>query len=58
LEVTRLTSELVQEAVAFKDLRITTEEKDATILEVRETAETARADVEMEKKQVEGRSPP
>jgi hypothetical protein len=42
--------------VAFEDLRITGEEKDASILELRQAAETTRANLEMEK-QVEGKSP-
>jgi hypothetical protein len=43
--------------VAFEDLRITGEEKDASILELRQADETTRANLEMEK-QVEGKSPP
>jgi hypothetical protein len=42
--------------VAFEDLRITGEEKDASILELRQADETTRANLEMEK-QVEGKSP-
>jgi hypothetical protein len=38
-------------------LRQAGEEKDATILELQQTAETACATLEMEKKQVEGESP-
>jgi hypothetical protein len=44
--------------VAFEDPRITSEEKDATILELRHASETTRADLEREKKRVEGKSPP
>jgi hypothetical protein len=43
--------------VAFKDLRITSEEKDASILELKQEVETARTDLEKEKKQVEGKLP-
>jgi Tfp pilus assembly protein PilO len=43
--------------VAFEDLRITDEEKDASILQLQQEAETARADLEKEKKQVEGKLP-
>jgi hypothetical protein len=57
VEITRLTRELVQEAVSFEELRNTGEEKDATILVLQQTTETARAALEMEKKQVEGKLP-
>jgi hypothetical protein len=56
-EIAWLTRELVQEAVSFKELRSAGEEKDATILELQQAAETARASLEKEKKQVEGKSP-
>jgi hypothetical protein len=36
--------------MAYEDLRITGEEKDASILELRQAPETARADLEKEKK--------
>jgi hypothetical protein len=56
-EIARLTGELVQEAVSFEELRNAGEEKDATILELQQAAVTARAALETEKKQVEGKSP-
>jgi hypothetical protein len=56
-EIMRLNRELVQEGVSYKELRQAGEEKDATILELRRTVETARASLEMERKQVEGESP-
>jgi hypothetical protein len=43
LEITRLIRELVQEVVSFEELCNTSEEKDATILELQQAAETARA---------------
>jgi hypothetical protein len=43
LEITRLIRELVQEVVSFEELCNTGEEKDATILELQQAAETARA---------------
>jgi hypothetical protein len=36
--------------VSFEELRSASEEKDASILEVQQAAETARADLETEKK--------
>jgi peptidoglycan hydrolase CwlO-like protein len=53
-EITRLSSELVQESVSYEDLRQTSEEKDAVILELQQAAATAHASLESEKKQVEG----
>jgi hypothetical protein len=55
--VERLTGELVQESMAFEDLRIADEEKDASVLQLQQEAKTARADLEKEKKQVEGKLP-
>jgi hypothetical protein len=55
VEVERLTRELVQESVAFEDLRIAGKEKDASVLQLQWEAEAARADLEKEKKQVEGK---
>jgi hypothetical protein len=43
--------------VSFEELRNVGEEKDATDLELHQAAETARTDLETEKKQVEGESP-
>jgi hypothetical protein len=43
----RLTGELVQEAVSFEELWNTGEEKDTSIAELQQAAETARADLEM-----------
>jgi hypothetical protein len=54
--IVRLTGELVQEAVSFEELWNAGEEKDATILELQQATETARANLETEKKQVEGKS--
>jgi hypothetical protein len=42
--------------VSYEELRNASEEKDATILELQQAAEITRADLEMEKKQVEGKS--
>jgi hypothetical protein len=53
-EITRLTGELVQEGVSYEELWQAGEEKDATILELQRTTETARAVLEKEK-QVEGK---
>jgi hypothetical protein len=44
--------------VAFEDLQIPGEEKDASILQLRQEAETTHADLEKEKKQVKGGLPP
>jgi hypothetical protein len=54
--IARLTK-LVQEAVSFEELRDAGEEKEVTILELQQAAETACAALETEKKQVEGESP-
>jgi hypothetical protein len=43
--------------MAFEDLRFTSE-KDASILELRQAAETALTDLEKEKKRAEGKLPP
>jgi hypothetical protein len=56
-EVARLTEELVQEAMSFEEMRNVREEKDTTMLELQQAAETTRAALEMEKKQVEGKLP-
>jgi hypothetical protein len=56
-EITRLSEELVQEGVFYEELRQAGEEKDATILELRRMAKTARASLETERKQVEGELP-
>jgi hypothetical protein len=49
-EVTRLNWELAQLSVSYEDQRQAGEEKDATILNLQQAAETARAVLEMEKK--------
>jgi hypothetical protein len=49
-EITRLSRELVQEAVSFKELQNAGEEKDATILELQQAAETVHVALETEKK--------
>jgi hypothetical protein len=49
---------MVQESVAFENLRITGEEKDASILQLRQEAEPSRVHLEKEKKQVEGELSP
>jgi regulator of sigma D len=54
VEITRLTEELVQEGVSYKDLRQAGEVKDATILELQQAAATVCATLESERKQVEG----
>jgi hypothetical protein len=41
--------------VSFEELHSADEEKGATILELQQAAETARADLEMERKHVEGK---
>jgi hypothetical protein len=56
-EISRLDEELNQLSVSHKELRQAVEEQEATILGLRQAAETARAVLEMEKKQVEGESP-
>jgi SOS response regulatory protein OraA/RecX len=56
-KITRLTRELVQEGVSYEELRQASEEKDAAILELQLAAETVRAALETEKKQVECKSP-
>jgi hypothetical protein len=57
LEVTRLSSELVQEGVSYEELRQAGKEKDIVILELQQAAATTRSSLESEKKQVEGESP-
>jgi hypothetical protein len=56
-EITRLSGELVQEGISYEELRQAGEEKNAMILELWRTAETARSSLETERKQVEGESP-
>jgi hypothetical protein len=50
-KITRLSGELVQEGVSYEELRQADEEKDAVILELQQTAATARASLESERKQ-------
>jgi hypothetical protein len=57
VEITRLSGELVQEGASYEELWQVGEKKDATILELWRTAETTRASLETERKQVEGESP-
>jgi chromosome segregation ATPase len=49
-EIAQLTGELVQEAVSFEELRNAGEKKHAIILELQQTAETMRDNLETEKK--------
>jgi chromosome segregation ATPase len=56
-EVTRLNGELAQLSISYEDQRQASEEKDAMILDLQQTAEAARAALETEKKHVEGESP-
>jgi hypothetical protein len=44
-------------SVSYEDQRLPGEENDATILDLQRAAETARAALETEKKQVEGELP-
>jgi hypothetical protein len=44
--------------VSFEELQSVGEEKDTSILDLQLMVKTARADLEKEKKQVEGKSPP
>jgi hypothetical protein len=53
LEITWLSGELVPEGVSYEELRQASEEKDASILEIRQAAKAARAALETEKKQVQ-----
>jgi hypothetical protein len=55
-EVVRLDGELNQLSVSYKDQRQAGEEKDVTILDLQQAAETACTALDMEKKQVEGES--
>jgi chromosome segregation ATPase len=55
-EISRLDGELNQLSVSHEDLRQAGEEKDATILDLRQAAETAHTALETEKKQVEDES--
>jgi hypothetical protein len=48
---------LTQLSVSHEDLRQSLEEQEATVLNLRQAAEDARASLETEKKQVEGESP-
>jgi hypothetical protein len=54
-EITRLTGELIQEGVSYEELRQAGEEKDAMILKLQRSTETARAALETMKKHVEGK---
>jgi hypothetical protein len=49
-KITRLTGELVQEGVSYKELRQAGEGKGATILELQQVVETTRATLKTEKK--------
>jgi chromosome segregation ATPase len=53
-EISRLDGELNQLSVSHEDMRQAGEEKDVTILELQQAAETTRTTLEAEKKQVEG----
>jgi hypothetical protein len=55
-EISWLDMELNQLSVSHEDLRHAGEEKDAMILDLQQAADTARAALETEKKQVEGES--
>jgi chromosome segregation ATPase len=55
-EISRLNGELNQLSVSHEDLRQASEEKDATILDLQQAAETTHMALEAEKKQVEGES--
>jgi DNA repair exonuclease SbcCD ATPase subunit len=54
-EVTRLNGELAQLSVSYEDLRQASEEMDVVIIDLEREAETVRAALETEKKQVEGK---
>jgi hypothetical protein len=56
-EVSRLSWELAQLSVSYEDQRQAVEEKEVAILDLQQAAETARAALDTEKKQVEGESP-
>jgi hypothetical protein len=56
-EVSQLNGELAQLSVSYEDQRQVGEEKDASILELQQAAEDARAALETEKKQVQGELP-
>jgi chromosome segregation ATPase len=53
-EISRLDGELNQLSVSHEDMRQASEEKDVTILELQQAAETTRTTLEAEKKQVKG----
>jgi chromosome segregation ATPase len=55
-EISRLDGELNQLSVSHEDLRQDGEEKDATILDLQQAAETTCTTLEMVKKQVKGES--
>jgi hypothetical protein len=55
-DVMRLNRELAQLSVSYEDQRQAGKEKDATILNLQQAAEAARAALETEKKHVEGES--
>jgi outer membrane protein TolC len=50
----RLNRELTQLSVSHEDLHQSLEEQEATVLNLRQVAEDARASLEAERKQVEG----
>jgi hypothetical protein len=54
-EVERLTGELVQGGVAAGALKVAGKEKDASVLQLQQEAEAMPADLEKERKQVEGK---
>jgi chromosome segregation ATPase len=56
-EVTRLNGELAQLSVSYEDQLQAGKEKNASILELQQAAEAARAALETEKKQVQGELP-
>jgi hypothetical protein len=56
-EVTRLNGELNQLSISYEDQRQADKEKEATILDLQQAAETARVALETEKKQVMGELP-
>jgi multidrug resistance efflux pump len=53
-EVSRLNGELTQLSVSHEDLRQSLEEQEATVLNLQQVAEDARASLEAERKQFEG----
>jgi hypothetical protein len=53
-DVSRLNGELTQLSVSHEDLRLSLEEQEATVLNLWQAAEDARASLEAKRKQVEG----